>query len=228
MCGREEEKSPRQDEGAGITPDYTTTRDESTETNGELFPVMIDPVAFDHKPTNLETGGITNRLKKTMCVLVTAEQLRDAIIHGHTCCYGCFEQCADGQKFGHSKFIGQRLMAVDIDNAHEDKTPISFWEHGFLDVPRAIDRCLHGLGQLPLIVYESFNSTETHPKFRLVLDLGEQITDYGEAHEQILDVLALFPEADRNGKCALPDCLFFGTTPANGQYWSSDRLKGWS
>jgi len=46
MCRREEEKSPRQDEGAGVTPDYTTTRGESTETNGET--VGVGSVA---KPT---------------------------------------------------------------------------------------------------------------------------------------------------------------------------------
>ena len=193
------------------------------------YPVMVDPVAFDHKPTNPETGQITNRLKhqKTVCNL-TAAELRRAITSGHTVCYGCFDLCSDGQKFGESRFISQRLMAVDIDNEHKDKTPIEFWEFGFLDVPRAIDRCLHGLGQLPIAVYESFSSTESHPKFRLLLDFGEVITDYEEAHEQILDVLSLFPEGDCNGKCSRPDALFFGTTPDNGKYWDEGVLRRWA
>lgn len=44
MCRREEEKSPRQDEGAGVTPDYTASTDkptihasESTNNVGELM-----------------------------------------------------------------------------------------------------------------------------------------------------------------------------------------------
>ena len=44
MCRREEEKSPRQDEGAGVNPDYTASTDkptirasESTNIIGELM-----------------------------------------------------------------------------------------------------------------------------------------------------------------------------------------------
>lgn len=193
------------------------------------YPVMIDPVTFDHKPTNPETRDITTRLKYQPTIRnLTAEQLRAAIVSGHTVCYGCFDPCKQGEKFGQSRFIGQRLMAMDIDNTRSsDKTPIQFWEYGFLSVRQAINRCLYGLGQLPIIVYESFSSTEHHPKFRIVIDLGEVIADYDEAHEQILDTLASFPEADRSGKCKNPDGLFFGTNPENGKYWNEDVLRKW-
>lgn len=198
------------------------------------YPVMIDPQPFARKPNNDEVRAITNRLKHQQTMQhLTAEELRAAIVQGHTVCYGCFEPCERGEKFGHSPFVAQRLVAVDIDNTAKDvltgaARAIEFWEFGFLTVPRAIDRAVYGLGQKPLIVYESFSSTETHPKFRLVFDIGETITDYAEAHEQILDVLATYPEADRNGKCAKPDALFFGTTPANGKFWDSGILGRWA
>lgn len=196
--------------------------------------LMLDTVKYDSKPS-AHVSEITNRLKRQGPCTVSAEKFAQAVADGRTFCCGCFE--ADATKtFGSSRFLGQQIFAIDIDNDTEVldeqgkpakdergrnmKRPLMPDEDGYLDVWAAIDRWAKLFHADPLLVYPSFSynfaggmanrwSADTRMKYRLVLDAGEFVTDPEQADEIRKTLLMDFPEADQ--KCKNANRLFFGS-----------------
>lgn len=189
------------------------------------FLVTLDTEHHTAKPTNYE--AITNRLKQAEAVLLDEGQFAQAIERGQTWIGGCFQPGATDENgkpiFG--DFISQQIFAVDVDNAtnvigadgkpakdangNTLKRPLYPGEAGYLSIPDALARC-EQLDLKPMMVYTTFSSKPDWPKFRVVFDMGEAVTDQELAEAIIEQLLISFSEADQ--KCRNVNRLFFGST----------------
>ena len=61
-----------------------------------------------------------------------------------------------------------------------------------------------------MMLYFTFHATVEpwYPRYRIVFDAGEQVTDEARASDVLKTLLAAFPEADQ--KCSNVNRLFFG------------------
>lgn len=196
--------------------------------------LMLDSVAYGSKPSD-KVPEITSRLKQQRPCTISAEQFAQAVADGRTFVCGCFETDAT-KPFGHSRFMGQQIFAIDIDNdtevldeqgnkvkderGHFIKRPLMPDEEGYLGMWAAIDRWAKLFHADPLLAYPSFShrfdgymasrwDTDTRMKYRLVLDAGELVTDAEEAARIRAKLLRAFPEAD--SACSNANRLFFGS-----------------
>lgn len=103
-----------------------------------------------------------------------------------------------------SSFISQQIFAIDIDNC-KDKKPLPLSES------LLFEQCLHRTkkyGLLPLFAYESYNSTENNPRYRVVF-LNDVLIEDPKAAEIMRNMLIkIFPEAD--SACTDAARIFFG------------------
>ena len=189
------------------------------------IPIMLDTVAYNSKPDKY-ISAITSRLKSMGPSEVTAGELAGAIAEGRTFCPACFEANSH-EAFGHSKFLGMRLIALDVDNdivvrdengkpvkdeqGHEIKRPLKWFEHDFLHHSSAWMR-LESLGLKPIFYYHTFSYSQNPllEKYHVVCDIGETITDANEAHSLIAAMHGEFPECDHS--CTNLNRLYFGTS----------------
>ena len=183
------------------------------------FRVTIDREPYSAKPDGKTAGAITNRLKVAEPLTIDSAGFCGLVRQGCTWVPGCY----GGSDMQPGNFESLQLCAVDIDNAEEvdgEKRHLVDGEPGFMSRQAAFERCqLFDLE--PLCIYETFSSSEEHPRFRIVFDLGEPVTDYKTACDAIACLLAAFPEADQ--ACKNPNRLFFGS---NGQVWERPA-GGW-
>lgn len=181
------------------------------------FLVQLDPTPHAVKPEGAEIGAITRRLQQAGPSLVSFEELRDAILAGATWCGGCFEPHAGGW----GPFVSQQIFALDFDNDAEyrrkdgskGKRPLLPDERGYLEPTDALARCKE-LGIAPMMLYVTFHATVEpwYPRYRIVFDAGELVTDEARASDVLKTLLAAFPEADQ--KCSNVNRLFFGGVEA--------------
>lgn len=196
--------------------------------------VMLDTVGYDSKPSD-QIPAITKRLKRLEPCTISAEEFAQAVADGHTFCCGCFEPDAS-KPFGHGRFIGQQIFAIDIDNdtvvldadgkpkkdeqGHVIKRSLMPDEKGYLGMWAAIDRWAKLFHADPLLVYPSFRyrfdggmakrwDKETNMKYRLVLDAGDLVTNPEQAAKIREKLLKAFPEADSS--CSNANRLYFGS-----------------
>ena len=196
--------------------------------------VMLDGVGYAEKPS-AHVPEITNRLKRSEPQTLTVLDFAQAIANGRTWCGGCFER-DPSKKFGESRFMGQQLFGLDFDNdtelldeygnkvkdesGHIIKRSLMPDESGYLDPWEARIRWARLFHADPLIMYPSMSfsfdgsirgrwNPETKMKYRLVLDVGQLITDQAEARGVIKRLMAAFPECDP--KCSNPNRLYFGS-----------------
>lgn len=201
--------------------------------------VMLDSVGYDSKPSD-QIPAITNRLKRQGPCTISADEFAQAVADGHTFCGGCFEPDAS-KPFGKSKFVGQQVFAIDVDNdtvcldedgkpkkdesGHQIKRPLMPDEKGYLGIWAAIDRWAKLFHADPLLVYASFSfrfsggmanrwDKEARMKYRLVLDAGELVTNPEQAAKIREKLLRAFPEAD--SACSNANRLYFGSC---GKAW---------
>lgn len=124
---------------------------------------------------------------------------------------GCSFSCGhfDGERKA-AKWQGQQLFAVDIDDL-DSPTPI-----------QAIGIIRELFGVEPTLVYNSFSSTATNNKYRLVVAADEVITD-PIICVAVLKGLVRHVQADK--ACTDLARLFYGTTPNKIISWSNDRIN---
>lgn len=126
----------------------------------------LDSREYRAKPIE-EYGLIRNRLCQAGRIReITLEQLAAAVEHGVTFTAG--EMTGTSNK----DWQGQQLCFADIDNTTEDKKPLAN------PLQPAEARALlarHGID--PAIMYHTFSSTDSLPRFRIVLALAEAVTD---------------------------------------------------
>lgn len=160
---------------------------------GDKYTLTIDRTPHTAKPNNKETALITRRLQAAGRVTLTYGELADLILTGGTFCCGCYQPSAKGW----GEFVGMQMLALDFDRPD------------VLDPMDALDRC-ERLHIAPLLLYFTFGATVDpwYPKYRLVFNMGELVTDEDAAHGIIREMLDVFPEADK--QCSNVSRLFFG------------------
>lgn len=143
----------------------------------------LDPVSYDHKPTNDEAGIIRVRLCSEKCIVeITPEDLLEAIEHGRT----FTPAVMTGTKA--ESWQSQQIIVADVDNNGKD----------ILNPNDAYDICT--AYDINPSIYYSFSNTDDHPKFRVVIILSEPFTDPAEARDITERFTALFNE--KIDKCA--------------------------
>jgi hypothetical protein len=104
---------------------------------------------------------------------VLVEELADAVSRGQSFCPAVY---LDGHR-ANDNWWGQTLIAIDIDNKPGERmfTPSD-----------ALELC-DALGLPPALIYETFRSTESRPKFRIVWRLRENINaDAPEVRDAVM------------------------------------------
>lgn len=184
------------------------------------FNVTLDPHGYTAKPT-AEVGAITERLKRAGATALDYDSFTAAIYRGCTWVPGTFgEPKRDSKgKLVWGDFEQLQIFALDFDNdapvldgdgkpAEGKKRPLLPHEPGYLNPTQALERCA-SLGLQPFMMYFSFHARQGWPRYRLVFDLGEPVTDEATARAVIATILGEFAEADK--RCVNTNRLFFGS-----------------
>lgn len=167
------------------------------------FQIQLDTARYRTKPKKA-VSEIKERLAASKPVTITAEEFRDAVCNGASFTPGILEGGAKAENW-----TAQQLFAVDIDN--EDKNVPKKAEKRQAEKPLTLEeverRCTEW-DIYPILIYETFSSSEEWRKFRIVFAANRIITD-GEERDRIQrGLMELFPECD--GSCKNRDRLFFG------------------
>lgn len=184
----------------------------------DRFMVTLDHQAFtDRKPTGDDIGLITSRLVKAGPTEIDANGLWEHVVAGKTFVGGCFgePQVKDDGKLTWGEFVSMQVFALDFDNKRRTTdaegrkmdAPLYPGERGYLKPIDAMLRC-EDCGLEPLFLYFTMSAAPGWPRYRLVFDMGEPITDGEEAKAVIESLMELFPECDK--ACSNRNRLFFG------------------
>ena len=200
----------------------------------DSFMVTLDRAYYTAKPDRSETQRITERLKRAGGTKLTRTQFCEHIRRGGTWVPGVFETGAtdDKGKTIWGAFKSLQIVAVDIDNAIEEKDAegrkqkrmLLPGEAGYLSISDALRLC--ELRRLePMLLYTTFNHSDAWPRFRIVFDLGEPITDEGRARAIIEQLIFAFNGAG-DAKCKNPNRLYFGSNGSVKEAWRSWQVSG--
>lgn len=160
---------------------------------------------------------------------VTPEQLAEAIARGLTFTRGAMTGTTA------ATWQGQQLIIADIDNDKKDPETGRTMrdENGqkiCIDNPLTPEQAADAMKQYniaPCIIYYSFSSKPTHPKFRIVLLLSEPITDSEEAADLNARFTNLFatyrPDSTDTGTDDGAR-FFYGTTADKLIYLKPDNI----
>ena len=200
----------------------------------ERIRLTIDSARYTTKPTSDDVRHITTRMKRNGPDEYTRADVMRAISEGHTIMCAAYVP-HDGKGWG--PFVSQRLIALDFDNKlptlDDDGNPVRD-EKGRIIMRmadrgealhitpwRALDRCRHHLGLTPFACYPSMSDNRPeHHRFRLIIDMEEDIEDEQEARDAIAWLLTEYPEADR--MCSNPSRLSFPSRDGKLYY-----IEGW-
>ena len=186
----------------------------------ERFSITLDPTPYTAKPT-AEVGVITERLKRAGGTMLDYNEFTAAVYRGCTWVPGTFGEPKYNEKgkLLWGDFEQLQVFGLDFDNDTKvldqdgkpikgQKRPLLPHEPGYLNPTQALGRCA-SLGLEPFMLYFSFSARPGCPKYRLVFDLGEPITDEVTARGIVAAILGEFPEADK--ACKNMNRLFFGS-----------------
>lgn len=159
-----------------------------TFTTSELVKVMLDPRSFRQKPTEAETGAITNRLVKS-AVDISVEELAEKVgKNGQTFAPGYCEG-----SISTAGWVSQQLFGLDFDKN--------------FNLDQFDDRCKE-IGIFPSFVYYTFSHTPSGHRFRAVFVLDHIVFDTRVRKLIVGLFLRLFPEADK--ACSNPSRIYYG------------------
>lgn len=147
----------------------------------KTYPITIDPTALTEKPEWSIRSHINKRLNKKTDV--TIDQLSNIVAppNSFTWSPGIFNGTPSN-----ANWSSQSIFALDFDD-------------GELSIDEVYNR-LHSYEIKPQLWYETFSSSETLIKFRVVLFLDYPVTN-PKIHKLISSgLLKLFPEADQSCK----------------------------
>jgi hypothetical protein len=183
--------------------------------------ISLDHEAWDHKPSNkTQYQRLTDKYgnpKTEVRVLgsrvgtevadVTVKQLGRAIIQGQTWSPFVFNTCPDWKRRRRIEplFASCQVLAVDYDDgrSYED-----------------IVKQAQSLGITFNIIHHSFSSTPEHPKYRGIVFLDEEITEFYKAK---LYSTALAYALDGDKSCVDVARLYFGSS-ANSIVYIDDEV----
>lgn len=179
----------------------------------------IDTKSYSEKPPRIEAGAISNRTRQQSGqIVLTPEELICWIKQGYTFTPAAIGGNIDewkpytdvidektgqtnrkrkalinpqtGIEFCTSDFWeSQQIIIADIDNEQNDK-PIQYE----LTPAAALQACKDA-GINPYCIYKTFNNTDKHNKFRVLIVLEEPITDFNQAYDYIDRFSYLFDAA---------------------------------
>lgn len=162
--------------------------------------VHLDSKQYTSKPSQVETGLISNRITDGK-QQVTIEQLAEALGNGHSVLPGIM----NGSR-SDNNFSSLQLLALDFDNTGEDKQPLPHDHELFVSIEDIKE--VFFVQNFASFIYESFNSTASNPRFRVVFKLDKPLTTTAEVNNAYSYLLKQFPQADRNATGATR--LFYG------------------
>lgn len=168
-----------------------------TDPGAEMLPVMLDRVYYKEKPRGGEWGRLTNSMKNAGQEFVSKRDFCEHLRRGGSWIGGHFSD-------GLTNLEVLRLIALDFDSP--DRLPPL----------AALDRC-ERLDVWPMVLYFTLSATPANPRYRLIFDCGEDVTDVKEAREIIAALLARFPEADK--ACRDPARRWLGSCGEVWQIW---------
>ncbi len=153
----------------------------------------IDTKSYTSKPTGAEIGVIRNRLGTIKAIETSFQDFVEAVENG--------KSFQPSQSTGNSSkdWTAQNLFCVDIDNTEKG-------EHLLLE---DIQDICNNYSVRPAGIYESFSSTVSHPKFRVIFITDEIITEENKRRDIITTLINIFPQADQSCKDGIR--IFFGT-----------------
>jgi hypothetical protein len=170
----------------------------------KTYPITIDPTPLKEKPEWSIRSHINKRLNKNTDV--TIDQLSNLVAppNSFTWSPGIFNGTPSNDNW-----TCQSIFALDFDG-------------GELSIEEVYDR-LHLYEIKPQLWYETFSSSETLIKFRVVLFLDYPVTN-PKIHKLIsLGLLKLFPEADQS--CKDQARYYFGGSAATVTSYSPISLS---
>jgi len=170
----------------------------------KTYPITIDPTPLKEKPEWSIRSHINKRLNKN--IDVTIDQLCNIVAppNSFTWSPGIFNGTPSNDNW-----TCQSIFALDFDG-------------GELSIEEVYDR-LHLYEIKPQLWYETFSSSETLIKFRVVLFLDYPVTN-PKIHKLIsLGLLKLFPEADQT--CKDQARYYFGGSAATVTSYSPISLS---
>jgi hypothetical protein len=170
----------------------------------KTYPITIDPTPLKEKPEWSIRSHINRRLNKNTDV--TIDQLSNLVAppNSFTWSPGIFNGTPSNDNWS-----SQSIFALDFDG-------------GELSIKEVYAR-LHLYGIKPQLWYETFSSSETLFKFRVVLFLDYPVTN-PKIHKLIsLGLLKLFPEADQT--CKDQARYYFGGSAATVTSYSPISLS---
>ena len=166
----------------------------------------VDAVKYKCKPTKAEIGGIKKRFTKSASIKdLTVKQIADCLTAGRTIQPGVTPFSAKSSAKGYKgtnadDFSLQTIFMDDIDNENEDASK---------ETPEHVAAVLAEHNLKPAFMYETFNSTPEHCRFRIAVVCDEAITDRAERDRIQGALIAMFNQSDAG--CINADRVFFGT-----------------
>lgn len=158
------------------------------------FLVHVDNVPYQQKPQGKEIGSIKARTQGSEPKNLTAKELANFIEQGCSISPAILK---DGLRA--ENWEQQQLFFVDIDNNNKSS---------LLTIEQALKICSDNEIE-PLLYYESYSSTVSKPKYRLVFAMDEPVFEESKRKFIIETLISLFPQADNS--CTNSDRIFFGT-----------------
>lgn len=199
------------------------------DNRSKILNLLVSTFTYRNKPKPKNRGGIKASFLNPEYSLqsATLEEIVTYISHGQSITPAYLLK--SGQEKGPSKsstFISQQLWMIDIDN-HDD-----FDKKGKRRLPDQ-KLCIANIFRLcrahqcePFLVYESFSSTRSVPRYRVAFISSEPVTDR-ETRNRLAEVLysifkSEFRYTDEKSKEVAQ--LFYGTSPERILHIDYDAL----
>lgn len=182
--------------------------------------LTLDDVVYTAKPDRAEFGRLTNRMKAAKPREVDKREFLAHIAAGKTFIGGTFDNEL-------KTLTSWQLAALDFDNdttvLDADGKPLKDkdgntvkrflqpGEDGYITPLEALERC-ESLRIAPMVMYQTLNCSTDNPRFRIVFDMGEGITEVDTAEAVVFNLHDAFPECDH--KCTNLNRMYCGTDKA--------------
>jgi len=152
--------------------------------------LLVDTVDYSEKPDKKEINKINKRLPKSV-VQITIREFAELVVipYGRTFCCAYLE----GSRRINKNWKSQSIFALDFDSGITFLAVLDRLKEYKLDCTLA---------------YSTFSSNEQIPKFRVIFQLDEVITDLELRNSIQYALIALFPECDK--LCKDPSRMFYG------------------
>ena len=190
--------------------------------------LSLDNWGYKNKPAGAEIGNITNRLQTGTSSHKQIEigAIAAAIEKGCTVMGAILRDKQSESEDTDSRFIGQQLFYVDIDNDEKGTDGKKYKRAAAIDTPEQIRAIAAGAGLQPCIIAPSFSDGKQDPngetihKFHVCFASSEPIKDVKQSRQIIENLINLYG-GGADIACKNPSRLLFGTTSDKEILYSS-------